>query len=127
MIKKTFFIFLYIFCFYFTTQAQGPIRTHEYPKNYFRYPLDLPPKIAGGFGEIRPNHFHAGLDFRTNQRPGYPVHAAADGYVSRVRVQFGGGGNAVYLTHPNGYTTVYMHNESFSDEITKALRDYQYQ
>ena len=126
MTQKAILLFIAFVSFFFTTHAQGPIQSREYPKNYFRYPLDLPPKIAGGFGEIRPNHFHAGLDFRTNQRPGYPVHAAADGYVSRVRVQFGGGGNAVYLTHPNGYTTVYMHNEQFSDEIAKAVRDYQY-
>ncbi len=124
---KTLFTLLLIFSIFFSAFAQEPIHTREYPKNYFRYPLDLPPATAGGFGELRPNHFHAGLDFRTNQRTGYPVHAAADGYVSRLRVQFGGGGNAIYLTHPNGYTTVYMHNERFNDEIAKVVRDYQYQ
>jgi murein DD-endopeptidase MepM/ murein hydrolase activator NlpD len=127
MIQKIPLIFISLFILHFTTFAQGPIQSRQYPKNYFRYPLDLPPSLAGGFGELRPNHFHAGLDFRTNQRTGYPIHAAADGYVSRVRVQFGGGGNTVYLTHPNGYTTVYMHNERFSPEIAKAVHDYQYQ
>src|ERR1700761_991032 len=124
---RTFFTFLYFSCLCFTAGAQGPIQSRPYPKNFFRYPLDLPPSTAGGFGELRPNHFHAGLDFRTNQRSGYPVHAAADGYISRIHVQFGGGGNIVYIAHPNGYTTVYMHNERFSPEITKAVRDYQYQ
>jgi len=127
MIQKVLSTFLFIFLLYFTSAAQGPIQTHQYPKNYFRYPLDLPPSVAGGFGEIRPNHFHAGLDFRTNQRTGYPVYAAADGYIARLRVQFGGGGNAVYIVHPNGYTTVYMHLLRFSPEIEKAVRDYQYQ
>ncbi|MES2426717.1 MAG: M23 family metallopeptidase [Bacteroidota bacterium] len=124
--KKHFCLLLLILCD-LSISAQTAIQSREYPKNFFRYPLDLPPSTAGGFGELRPNHFHAGLDFRTNQQSGYPVHAAADGYVSRIRVQFGGGGNIVYINHPNGYTTVYMHNERFSPQITKVLRDYQYQ
>jgi hypothetical protein len=117
---------LLIICHQFSLLAQAPIQSRQYPKGYFRYPLDLPPSTAGGFGEIRPNHFHSGLDFRTNQRSGYPVHAAADGYISRLRIQFGGGGNIVYIDHPNGYTTVYMHNQSFSPQLAKAIRDYQY-
>jgi hypothetical protein len=128
MIQKVLLLFSFsIFCLTFTTGAQGIIQSRQYPKGYFIYPLDLPPSVAGGFAELRPNHFHAGLDFRTNQRTGYPVHAAADGYIARIRVQFGGGGNALYIVHPNGYTTVYMHLERFSPEIEKALRDYQYQ
>ncbi len=107
--------------------AQNIIQSRPYPQNYFRYPLDLPPITAGTFGELRPNHFHSGLDFKTNQRTGYPVHAVFDGYVSRLRVQFGGFGNAVYITHPNGYTTVYGHIERFSPEMAKMVRDYQYQ
>ena len=95
-------------------------------KNFFRYPLDLPPSTAGSFGELRPNHFHSGLDFKTNGRTGYPVHAAYDGYVSRLRVQFGGFGNAIYITHPNGFTTVYGHIERFSPELEKLVRDQQY-
>jgi len=107
--------------------AQDIIQTKQYPRNYFRYPLDLPPTTAGSFGELRPNHFHSGLDFKTNGRTGYPVHAAQDGYVSRLRVQFGGFGNAIYITHPNGFTTVYGHIESFSPEMTKLIRQQQYQ
>lgn len=107
--------------------AQDVVQTRQYPQNYFRYPLDLPPSTAGSFGELRPNHFHAGLDFRTNQRDGYPVHSAADGFVSRLKVQFGGFGNAVYITHPNGFTTVYGHLKSFSPELAKLVHDYQVQ
>jgi murein DD-endopeptidase MepM/ murein hydrolase activator NlpD len=108
------------------SQAQQPIQSKKYPQNYFRYPLDLPPVTAGSFGELRPSHFHSGLDFKTMQRTGYPVHAVADGYVSRLRVQFGGFGQAIYVTHPNGYTSVYGHIQSFTPEAFKYIRDYQY-
>ncbi|WP_374951240.1 M23 family metallopeptidase [Mucilaginibacter sp.] len=108
------------------TYAQETIQSKQYPQNYFRYPLDLAPTTAGSFGELRSNHFHSGLDFKTNQRVGYPVHAAADGYISRLRIQFGGFGHAVYMTHPSGYTTVYGHVLSFTPEAAKYIRDYQY-
>jgi|JI6StandDraft_1071083.scaffolds.fasta_scaffold02574_8 hypothetical protein len=98
----------------------------EYPQNYFIRPLDLPPIISGNFGEIRTNHFHSGLDLKTNQREGYPVYASADGFLSRIRVQIGGGGNALYINHPNGYTTVYMHLRNFNDRISMTLKTYQY-
>lgn len=127
MIQRLFASLLLFFGIIFNCFAQDVVQTHVYPKDYFRYPLDLPPKIVGSFGELRPNHFHSGLDFRTNQQDGYPVHAAADGFVSRLRVQFGGFGNAIYITHPNGYTTVYGHLKSFSPEIAKLVLDYQNQ
>ncbi|GGH21355.1 M23 family metallopeptidase [Mucilaginibacter phyllosphaerae] len=109
-----------------STHAQDVIQSRQYPQNQFRYPLDLPPSTAGSFGELRANHFHSGLDFKTNQRIGFPVHAAYDGYISRVRIQFGGFGQALYITHPNGFTTVYGHIEAFTPEIAKYIRDYQY-
>jgi hypothetical protein len=105
---------------------KGPTPNKLYPQNYFRYPLDLPPSTAGSFGELRPSHFHSGLDFKTNQRTGYAVHAVFDGYVSRLRIQFGGFGQALYITHPNGYTSVYGHIASFTPEVAKYIRDYQY-
>lgn len=98
----------------------------EYPQNYFRPPLDLAPQASGSFGELRSNHYHSGTDYRTNQREGYPVFAVADGYVSRARVQIGGGGNAVYLNHPNGYTSVYMHLLKYNDKITNVVKDKQF-
>src|SRR4051812_34591175 len=122
--KKSFALLLIIFAYHFTTLAQ-PIQSRQYPQNFFKYPIDLPPSTAGSFGELRPNHFHSGLDFKTNQRTGYPVHAVAMGYVSRLRVQFGGFGNAVYITHPNGFTSVYGHLQRFSPEILKAIREQQ--
>jgi len=98
----------------------------KYPENYFRPPLDLAPIISGNFGEIRTNHFHSGLDFKTNQREGYPVFAVADGFISRIRVQIGGGGNALYVSHPNGFTSVYMHLRNYNDRISQVLKSYQY-
>ena len=103
-------------------KAQPASQSKQYPQGIFIYPLDLPPSTAGGFAELRSNHFHSGLDFRTNQREGYPVHATYNGYISRIRVQFGGFGNALYITHPNGYTSVYGHLQRFSPEIATILR-----
>jgi len=75
---------------------------------------------------LRGAHFHSGLDFKTNQVTGYPVHAAYDGYVSRLRVQFGGFGHAIYITHPNGFTTVYGHVKTFSPAMEKLIKAEQY-
>src|SRR5580692_664077 len=127
MIQKLAVFFIALAGLFLNCSAQDIVQTKQYPKNYFRYPLDLPPTTAGSFGELRPNHFHSGLDFKTNSRTGYPVHAAFDGYVSRLRVEFGGFGNAIYITHPNGYTTVYGHIERFSPEMEKAVQAMQYQ
>jgi hypothetical protein len=120
-------IFLLLFSFRFLSLcAQVREPASAYPQSDFRQPLDLPPALAGNFAEIRANHLHSGLDYRTNQRQGYPVYAAADGIVSRLRVQIGGGGNIVYIDHPNGYTTVYMHLQRFSPKIATSIRSYQY-
>ncbi|PST82451.1 M23 family peptidase [Pedobacter yulinensis] len=90
-------------------------------------PLDIsPPALAGSFGELRANHFHSGADFRTNQREGYPVYAVADGYVSRLRVQNSGFGLALYLVHPNGFTTVYGHLQRFAPKIAREVKTLQY-
>lgn len=105
--------------------SQDTLKNNIYPQD-FRAPLDLPPSLAGSFGEIRGNHFHSGLDYRTNQREGYPVYAVADGYISRLRVQIGGFGNAVYINHPNGYTSVYAHLQRFNTRIAQTVKDLQY-
>ncbi|MCR8558266.1 M23 family metallopeptidase [Mucilaginibacter sp. BJC16-A38] len=126
MIKKFIVPLIVLCCFCFSVFAQGPIQSQPYPQRFFRYPLDLPPSTAGSFGELRGAHFHSGLDFKTNQQTGYPVHAAYDGYVSRLRIQFGGFGHAIYITHPNGFTTVYGHIKSFSPAMEKLIRDEQY-
>ena len=91
-----------------------------YPQNYFRDPLDIPIQLVSNFGELRPNHFHMGLDIRTQQRENLPVHAAADGYISHIKIEKSGFGNAIYINHPNGYTTLYAHLNAFYP----ALYDY---
>ncbi len=107
-------------------QHRNIYASREYPQNYFRNPLNIPMDASGTFGELRSTHFHAGDDYRTQQRIGLPLHAAAQGYVSRVRVQIGGGGNSVYIDHPNGYTTTYLHMDTFNAELTKLVRSEQY-
>ena len=89
------YLLLIIPFLYTPIQAQDIYTSIDYPQNYFRAPLDLAPVISGSFGEIRGNHFHSGLDYKTNQREGYPVYAVADGYISRLRVSATGFGNAV--------------------------------
>jgi len=125
---KSFLILtLFFFCI-FNVHAQRPIiQQKQYPLHYFRPPLDLAPQASGSFGELRANHFHSGTDYRTNQREGYPVYAVADGYISRARVQIGGGGNALYIDHPNGYTSVYMHLQRYNDKITSFVKRKQYE
>jgi murein DD-endopeptidase MepM/ murein hydrolase activator NlpD len=98
-----------------------------YPDQFFRPPLDLPMALSGAFGEIRANHLHSGIDLRTNQEEGYPVHAIANGYVSRIRVQAYGFGYALYIDHPNGYTSVYGHLKQYNDKITAWLLQKQYE
>ncbi|WP_185288743.1 M23 family metallopeptidase [Chryseobacterium lactis] len=102
------------------TQAQN------YPQNYFRNPLNVPMQLAANFGAVRANHFHMGLDLRTNSQENLPVVAAADGYVSRIKVERYGFGNAVYITHPNGYTTVYAHLNKYFDKLDEYVRERQY-
>lgn len=110
-----------------TSKAQQIFSNNKYPLVDFRPPLDIvPPALAGSFGELRGNHFHSGVDFRTNQREGYPVYAIADGYVSRVRVQNSGFGQAVYLNHPNGFTSVYGHLSRFAPKIAAAVKALEY-
>jgi Peptidase family M23 len=96
------------------------------PKNYFRNPLDIPITLAGTFGEIRTDHYHTGLDIRTQGRDGLPVHAAAKGYVSRILVSPWGYGNALYITHPNGYITLYGHLSHFDSAIAAYVKNKQY-
>ena len=89
----------------------------NYPKDFFISPLDIPLEISGSFGELRSNHFHSGLDFKTKGVEGLPVYAAADGYVSRIKISTFGYGKAIYITHPNGFTTVYGHLQKASGKI----------
>ncbi len=97
-----------------------------YPQSYFQKPLDIPIVLAGTFGELRSNHFHSGMDIKTKQREGLKVYAAAEGYVSRINIREGGYGKALYITHPNGYTSVYAHLQKFGPEIEAFIKSEQY-
>lgn len=109
------FFGLIFLCFYGNEMC-----AQECPQNYFRNPLNIPIELAADFGEIRPNHFHMGLDIRTQSKENLPVYAAADGYVSRIKIEKSGFGRAIYITHPAGYVTVYAHLNNFFP----ALNDY---
>ncbi len=98
----------------------------NYPKGYFRNPLNIPISLAGNFGELRPNHYHMGLDIRTNHRENLPVYAAADGYIAHIKVEPAGFGQAVYINHPNGYTTVYGHLNEFFPALAAYVKRQQY-
>ncbi|WP_417361388.1 M23 family metallopeptidase [Galbibacter sp.] len=113
-----------IFCSLLITQflfSQQP-----YPKDYFQSPLAVPIVLSGSFGELRSNHFHSGLDIKTMQREGLDVFATAGGYVSRIKIQHYGYGKAIYITHPNGFTTVYAHLQSFGPKIQQYVKEQQY-
>ena len=73
----------------------------SYPQGYFRNPLDIPMRLAGNFGELRPNHYHMGLDIKTNARENLPVHAAADGYIGRIKIEPFGFGRAILYVRFN--------------------------
>ena len=98
----------------------------KYPQNYFSDPLEIPIFLSGSFGELRSNHFHAGLDIKTQGREGLNVLAAAEGYVSRIKVQQFGYGKVIYITHPNGFTTVYGHLSKYADKIEEYVKSVQY-
>ncbi len=102
------------------------VKAEEYPKDYFRDPLGIPIQLAANFGELRPNHFHMGLDIRTNQRENLPVYAAAEGYVSKIKIERSGFGHAIYINHPNGYTTLYAHLNEFYPQLNNYVIDKQY-
>ena len=117
--KKIIFLF---FLVSITSFAQN-----NYPSDYFRSPLDIPLRLAGTFGELRNNHFHAGIDIKTNRRIGLPVYATADGYISRIKVAIWGYGKVIYINHPNGFTSVYAHLNKFGDGIQEYVKSIQYE
>ena len=97
------------------------------PNNYFDNPIDIPLILSGNFGELRSDHFHSGLDIKTQQREGIPVYAPADGYVKRIKISHYGYGKALYILHPNGYTTVYAHLQKYSGAIQEYVKKTQYE
>ncbi len=97
-----------------------------YPQNYFRNPLDIPMQLVANFGALRYNHFHMGLDLRTKSHENLPMYAAAEGYISHIKIEKYGFGNAIYISHPNGYTTLYAHLNNFFPALGNYVKSKQY-
>ena len=93
----------------------------------FRSPIGIPIILSGNFGELRTNHFHTGLDIKTNGTINYRIYAVEDGFVSRIKISHWGYGKAIYVDHPNGLTSVYAHLDHFPKKIEQFIRKEQYQ
>jgi Peptidase family M23 len=98
----------------------------NYPQGYFMYPVKAPIGLSANFGELRPNHWHMGLDCKTQQRENVDILAAADGYIAKIKVEPYGFGRAIYVNHPNGFTTLYAHCNDFYPELEKWVKAQQY-
>lgn len=112
-ISVAFAFFNFVFCF-----SQSPFR--------YVWPIDSPGVITANYGELRPNHFHAGIDFTTSGKLNLPIYSIEEGYVSRIRVSPYGYGKCVYITHPNGKVSVYAHLNAFSMKIANLAKENQY-
>ena len=123
---------LLLILFIHSSFCMAPVASHkqfystDYPVGYFRDPLNIPIQLAANFGELRTNHFHMGFDIRTNQRENLEVFAAAQGYVSKIKIEQFGFGQAIYITHPNGYTTLYAHLNDFYPALNNYVKSKQY-
>jgi murein DD-endopeptidase MepM/ murein hydrolase activator NlpD len=116
-LKKSCFVLILLIIF---LKGEGQVK-------YYANPLKIPPSLSGNFGELRPDHFHTGLDFRTQQKTGIPVYASAEGYVSRIVVSPTGYGKVIYLDHPNGTTTLYGHLNKFRHDLEEYVKMEQYE
>lgn len=102
------------------------IKVFPQPSIQFDAPLDIPLILSGNFGELRSNHFHSGIDIKTNSVTGHMVRSISSGHVSRIKIRPGGYGKAIYIDHENGYTSVYGHLNNFTGEIEEYIKDLQY-
>ena len=121
MLKGLSVFFLVFYCLLQPAGSQTGFRD-----DYFRAPMDIGIYLSGNFGELRSNHFHAGIDIKTQGVNGHSVFAAAEGYISRIKIEAAGYGNTLYITHPAGYTTVYAHLDRFRGDIAAYVREKQY-
>lgn len=112
------FTLLFFLIFSLTGTAQN---------NPYSSPVKIPIFLSGSFAELRSNHFHSGIDIKTQGITGIPIYSVADGYVSRIVVSPTGFGLALYINHPNGTTSVYGHLESFRENIAAYVKNIQYE
>lgn len=106
--------------------SKGLFAQAIYPQNYFRNPLDIPMELSANFGELRPNHWHMGLDIRTDARENLPVYAAAAGYIAKAGVRPQSFGRFIIINHPNGLSTLYAHLNDFYPELEQYVTEQQY-
>jgi len=109
---------------YYCSAQFFPVK--NYPQNYFAYPVEATVSLSANFGELRTNHYHMGLDCRTNQAQNKRILAAADGYIARVKIEPWGYGRAIYINHPNGLTTLYAHLNGFYPALEAYVKEQQY-
>lgn len=123
---STLAVFIAMLGLAFNVPADNPDR-NAYQSYDFHPPLDIPLLLSGNFCELRPNHFHTGLDIKTQGVEGKKIYSIEEGYISRIKVSHWGYGKALYVRHPNGYTSVYAHMQRFNDEIEAFLEKAQYE
>lgn len=114
-----------LFIFFFFVFPTVTFCQTKYPQDYFGPPMSGELKLSGNFGEIRPNHFHAGFDLKTDNKEGIPIFAVADGYLARVKISPFGYGKALYINHSNGYTSVYAHLKDFPEPLKSYIKNIQ--
>ncbi len=117
---------LWCFLLIFISANAQVFAPKNYPHGYFIWPVLAKHALAANFGELRPNHYHMGLDCKTDQHENVPVVAAADGYIAKIKIEPFGFGRCIYINHPNGFTTLYAHLNAFFPELEKYITDLQY-
>jgi len=127
MIKSKYFIpravlILLLFSF---LKAESQTSVSKYPQGYFADPLNIPMSLSANFGELRPGHWHMGLDLRTDQKENYPVFASADGYISHIGIRSLSFGKFIIINHPNGFSTLYAHLNEFYPKLEQYVREKQ--
>lgn len=118
--------YIYVVLSFFMACQMSIAQKKDTLSGLFEVPMHHPQILSGTFAELRPAHFHAGVDFKTQGVVGKKVHAPAEGYISRISVAHGGYGKAVYIVHDNGYTTVYGHLDQFAPRLDSLIRTVQY-
>jgi hypothetical protein len=115
---------LILFLFSFLKVESQAVHS-KYPQGYFANPLNIPMSLSANFGELRPNHWHMGLDIRTDKKENYPVFASADGYVAHIGIRPQSFGRFIIINHPNGFSTLYAHLNEFYPALEKYVREKQ--
>jgi murein DD-endopeptidase MepM/ murein hydrolase activator NlpD len=123
--KQNFYLF-FLLLFVFISSSITTNGQPYFPLIKPLYPLTIPMSISGGFGDLRSNSLHFGIDFRTETKTGYPVLASDSGYVTRIKIEPGGYGKAIYIDHRNGWISVYAHLEKLSPILEKYCKTEQY-